>query len=197
MRKVACPSCGGETRRFGKTAAGAQRWRCPGCGLASVGRIDNSAKRLDELLGWPLSKGRQSDMAGGGGPFGGARGSSGTSGRSRPSPGEVCRVVFVDGICLSRKAPALMAGSEGSVPGRYVAGGESSAAYRALMARIAPPEVVVTDGGSGFRKAGRQAWPGTRARGCAFHASGQARRHTTTRPRTQAGPTPTPSRGAS
>lgn len=55
------------------------------------------------------------------------------------------------------------------------------------MARIAPPEVVVTDGGSGFQKARRQAWPDTRVQRCTFHAFEQVKRYTTTRPRTQAG----------
>lgn len=55
------------------------------------------------------------------------------------------------------------------------------------MARMAPPEVVVTDGGSGFQKARRQLWPTTRVQRCTFHAFEQVRRYTTTRPRTQAG----------
>lgn len=55
------------------------------------------------------------------------------------------------------------------------------------MARIAPPEVVVTDGGSGFQKARRQLWPTTRVQRCTFHAFEQVKRYTTTRPRTQAG----------
>ena len=69
MRKVMCPSCGGETKRFGKTAAGTQRWRCLDCGLTFVNRIDNTAKRLDEFLRWLLSKERQSDMPGAGRTF--------------------------------------------------------------------------------------------------------------------------------
>jgi transposase-like protein len=96
-------------------------------------------------------------------------------------------VVFVDGIHLGRKACVLIARSEESVLGWYVARSESSGAYRALMARIAPPEVVVTDGGSGFQKARRHAWPDTRVQRCTFHAFEQVKRYTTTRPRTQAG----------
>ena len=55
------------------------------------------------------------------------------------------------------------------------------------MARIAPPDVVVSDGGRGFEKARRAVWPATRVQRCTFHAFGQVKRCTTTRPRLQAG----------
>ena len=187
MRKVMCPSCGGETKRFGKTAAGTQRWRCLDCGLTFVNRIDNTAKRLDEFLGWLLSKERQSDMPGAGRTF---RRRTQEFWRVWPLPpvtGEVCRVVFVDGIYLARNTCVLIARGEEHVLGWYVARSENSRAYKALMARIAPPDVVVTDGGSGFQKARRQLLPETRVQRCTFHAFEQVKRYTTTRPRTQAG----------
>ena len=49
------------------------------------------------------------------------------------------------------------------------------------------PEVVVTDGGSGFAKAVRETWPRTRVQRCTFHAFSQVKRYTTTRPKLQAG----------
>ncbi len=58
MRKVKCPSCGGPTKRNGRTAAGTQRWMCLDCGLTFVIRLDNASKRLEEFLGWLLSKAR-------------------------------------------------------------------------------------------------------------------------------------------
>lgn len=187
MRKVTCPSCGGATKRNGKTAAGTQRWACIACGATFVVKVDNAAKRLREFLSWLLSKARQADMAGGGRTF-----------RRRtqefwhlwplpPVTGEVCRVVFVDGIYLARGVCVLVARSEEHVLGWYVARSENSRAYKALMARIAPPDVVVSDGGPGFQKARREMWPDTRVQRCAFHAFEQVRRYTTARPRTQAG----------
>ncbi|MGN0055637.1 MAG: hypothetical protein ACI360_04330 [Atopobiaceae bacterium] len=106
--------------------------------------VDNSAKRLEEFLGWLLSKRRQADMAGGDRTF-----------RRRtqefwhiwplpPVTGEVCRVVFVDGIFLSHRVCVPIARSEEHVLGWHAARSESSSAYKALMARMAPPEVVVT-----------------------------------------------------
>jgi hypothetical protein len=140
MNVVRCAVCGAKMRRNGTTSAGRTRWRCESCGASSVDRIDNAAKRLDEFLGWLLTKRRQADMPGGGRTF---RRRTAEFWRVWPLPpvtGEVCRVVFVDGLYLGRKACVLIARSEEFVLGWYVARSESSAAYEALMARIASLE---------------------------------------------------------
>ena len=64
---------------------------------------------------------------------------------------------------------------------------ETSRAWEALMAPIPAPDVVVCDGGTGFERARRRAWPRTRVQRCVFHAFCQVRRYTTSRPRLQAG----------
>lgn len=51
------------------------------------------------------------------------------------------------------------------------------------MNRIAPPDVVVTDGGSGFEKARKKAWPNTRVQRCTFHAFGTIKQATTIGPK--------------
>lgn len=166
MNVVRCPSCGGRMKRDGTTSAGSTRWRCKACGASLVDGIDNSAKRLDEFLGWLLSEERQADMPGGGRTF---RRRTAEFWRLWPLPpvtGEVCRVVFVDGIHLARKACVLICRSEEHVLGWYVSRSENSRSYGALMARIAPPEVVVTDGGPGFQKARGRLWPDTRVQRC-------------------------------
>jgi len=56
----------------------------------------------------------------------------------------------------------------------------------ALMSRIAPPALVVTDGGSGFAKACKRIWPTTRVQRCTFHAYCRIRQATTTRPKLEA-----------
>lgn len=187
MNVVKCPSCGAKMKRNGKTSAGSTRWRCKACGASLVERIDNSAKRLAEFLGWLLSKARQVDMPGGGRTFRRRTSEFWHLWPLPPVTGEICRVVFVDGIYLARNVVVLIARSEEYVLGWYVARSENSASYKALMARIAPPDVVVTDGGSGFQKARRELWPKTRVQRCTFHAFEQVKRYTTTRPRTQAG----------
>lgn len=60
---------------------------------------------------------------------------------------QVHDVIYVDGIHLGRKAVVLIAQSDEYVLGWYVARSEKAIAWEALMERIAPPLLVVTDGG--------------------------------------------------
>ena len=96
-------------------------------------------------------------------------------------------MIDVDGIYLGRRAVILIACTDTHVVGWYFARSEHSQAWGALLSRIAPPQVVVTDGGSGFAKARRAHWLTTKVQRCTFHAFSQVRRQTTPRPRTQAG----------
>lgn len=99
---------------------------------------------------------------------------------------EVHDAVFVDGIHLGRKAVVLIAQNEKHVLGWYVARNENSRAWAALMERIAPPRLVVADGGGGFEKARKKVWPNTRTQRCTFHVFSQITRATTLRPRLEA-----------
>lgn len=187
MKSKTCPSCGAAMKRNGKTAAGAQRWRCKDCGASCTHGNDVSQRELRAFLAWLLSKERQLDMPGAGRTF-----------RRRmerfwsiwPVPDvvdEVHRVVYVDGIYLKRDAVVLIARSDEHVLSWHLARSETSQAYRALLSKMAPPEVVVTDGGSGFAKAAREQWPDTRVQRCLFHVFCQVRRYTTRRPNLLAG----------
>ena len=69
MKAVYCPYCGGRTKRNGRTSSGSQRWRCTACGASTTVRYDDTATRLDEFLGWLLSKDSQAAMPGGGRSF--------------------------------------------------------------------------------------------------------------------------------
>lgn len=69
MKAVYCPYCGGRTKRNGRTSSGSQRWRCTDCGASTTVRYDDTAARLDEFLGWLLSKDSQAMMPGGGRSF--------------------------------------------------------------------------------------------------------------------------------
>ena len=66
MKAVYCPYCGGRTKRNGRTSSGSQRWRCTACGASTTVRYDDTAARLEEFLGWLLSKDSQAAMPGGG-----------------------------------------------------------------------------------------------------------------------------------
>ena len=187
MKTVSCPSCGARMKRNGKTGAGAQRWRCGSCGASTTLSYDDAASRLGEFLAWPTSKDTQLSMAGQGRTF---RRRTAGFWRVWPMPeptGEVHRALFVDGIWLARDLVVLIAYDGEHVVSWYMAQSETSRAWEALMAPIPAPDVVVCDGGTGFERARRRAWPRTRVQRCVFHAFCQVRRYTTSRPRLQAG----------
>lgn len=187
MKSKTCPACGAEMKRNGKTKAGAQRWRCKACGGSATHANDVSGRELDRFLRWLLSKERQRDMPGAGRTF---RRHAERFWRIWPVPelvDEIHRVVHVDGIHLSREAVVLVARSGEHVLSWHLARSETSRAYARLLRGIAPPEMVVTDGGPGFAKAAREVWPGTRVQRCLFHVFCQVRRYTTSRPKLLAG----------
>ena len=55
------------------------------------------------------------------------------------------------------------------------------------MNRLPPPQVVVTDGGAGIRKALRNTWPKTRVQRCLFHVKTNTITDLTRKPKTAAG----------
>lgn len=187
MSAPRCPVCKGWMTRHGRTSAGKQRWRCKACGLTKTNRINNDAKQLEEFLRWLLSKKTQAEMPGEGRGFRKRTARFWALWPLPPLVDEIHRVVYVDGIHLGRRAVVLIACSDEHVLGWYLARQESARAWEALMSRIAPPDMVVTDGGTGFAKACRRVWPETEIQRCAFHAFRQVRRYTTSRPRLQAG----------
>ena len=187
MKTVKRPACGGKTKRNGKTKAGAQRWRCTSCGASTTQRYNNKASMLALFLDWLLSKRTQAQMGMPARTFRSLTSEFWSLWPIAPACDEAHHVVHVDGIWLKRSCVVLIACTETHVVGWHLARSESSQAWAALMARIAPPDVVVTDGGSGFEKARRAVWPETKVQRCTFHAFEQVKRCTTARPRTQAG----------
>ena len=150
MKAVYCPYCGGRTKRNGRTSSGSQRWRCTACGASTTVRYDDTATRLDEFLGWLLSKDSQAAMPGGGRSF---RRRTAEFWGVWPMPvpdGELHRVLYVDGIWVARDLVVLICCSGERVVSWYMARSENSRAWSALMAPIPAPDVVVTDGGSGL-----------------------------------------------
>lgn len=174
-------------KRNGHTSSGAQRWRCRECGASATHGNDVSGRELKAFAEWLLSKEAQSDMPGCGRTF---RRRAERFWKIWPMPDvvdEVHRVVYVDGIYLARGVCVLIACSDEHVLSWYLARGETTLAWRALLRTIAPPDMVVTDGGSGFASAAAAEWPSTKVQRCTFHAFSQVKRLTTTRPKLQAG----------
>lgn len=175
-------------KRNGKTKAGAQRWRCKSCGASMTHHIDSTAKHLKVFLRWLLGKL----------PISEAASCSKDTFRRRaerfwkmwPLPvhtGEVHDTVFVDGIYVTRKLVVLIACSKEHVLAWHLAESECTAAWMALLLKVPAPTMVVTDGGSGFRKAASIVWPGTHIQRCLVHVSRSIKRKTTMHPQLIAG----------
>ncbi|QPK80584.1 IS1249 family transposase [Schaalia sp. ZJ405] len=178
-----CEVCGLVMTRYGYTSRGTQRWRCRACGVSRVGRIDNTAKLLERFLKWLTSGELQKNMPGAGRTFRRKNERLWQLWPFCPVVDEVHPVVFVDGLHLGRQAVVLIACTNEHVLGWYVARSENSRAWGALMSRIAPPDVVVTDGSGGFEKARRQHWPDTSVQRCVFHVFMNLTTATTRHPR--------------
>lgn len=187
MKTMICQLCGAKMKRNGHTSKGTQRWRCLKCGASSIHKHNNDAKELSEFLAWLLSRDKQMDMPGQGRTF---RRRTTRFWELWPLPefvDEIHRVIYVDGIYLARNIVILIACSDEHVLSWYLARSENSQAWEALLSRVAAPDMVVSDGGTGFAKAVKKQWPTTAMQRCTFHAFCQVKRCTTTRPNLQAG----------
>lgn len=182
-----CPICGISMSKHGKTKAGKQRWRCGACNTTKTHKINSDAKQLEVFLSWLLSRRRQADMDGLGRTFRRHSAKFWKIWALPPLIDEIHRVVYVDGIHLGKKAVILIASTDTHVLGWYLARHEHTGAWVNLLRRIAPPDMVVSDGGQGFRSAVKQIWPDTKIQRCAFHVYCQVRRYTTSHPRLDAG----------
>ncbi len=187
MKQVNCPVCGIKCVKNGNTKFGTQRWLCKNCKSSFTQKIDNDVKQFKVFLDWLFSKEIQSDMLGEGRTFRRKTSKFWEMWAMPPKIEESKDVVFVDGIYLSRKACILICCDEKYVLGWYLCRYEHSKAWETLMSRIAEPKVVVSDGGTGFRKALKKKWPKARHQRCVFHVFSQVKRYTTSRPKTLAG----------
>ena len=70
--------------------------------------------------------------------------------------------------------------------GWYVCRYEHTGAWEALLQRIASPNIVVTDGGTGFKKACKEIWKTTKIQRCLYHVYCQIKRYTISRRKTLA-----------
>lgn len=187
MKHVICPICGNICIKHGRLASGSQRWFCKECKMAFTPKIDNSAKQLQIFLDWLFSKDSQKILPGEGRTF---RRKTSQFWDIWPLPTKVEEkrdVLYVDGIYLGRKTCVLICCDKEYVLGWYLCRYEHAGAYISLLSRIAEPNVVISDGGTGFKKAMKKVWPHTEIQRCVFHVFCQVKRYTTSRPNTIAG----------
>lgn len=168
MRQIKCPVCRTKCTKYGKTNAGAQRWYCK---AAFTQKIDHNAKEFKEFLDWLISKNTQKEMPSGGRSFRRRTAKFWNLWPMPPKIEEARDVLFLDGIYLARKACILICCDEKNVLAWYLCRYEHARAWAALMSRIAEPKVVVSDGGTGFKKALKRVWPRTQHQRCVL--SGQ------------------------
>lgn len=187
MKQVNCPICGSKCVKNGKLKSGNQRWLCKSCKNVFTPKIDNDTKQLQQFLAWLFSKEVQSNMSGGGRTFRRKTSKFWDIWVMSPKIEESKDVLYLDGIYLSRKSCILICCDKDYVLGWYLCRYEHSGAWEALMSRIAEPKVVVSDGGTGFRKALKRKWPKAKHQRCVFHVFSQVKRYTTSRPNTLAG----------
>jgi hypothetical protein len=95
--------------------------------------------------------------------------------------------VIVDGIWISSWCLLIAINETGNVLAWQWCGGESIAAWSALLEQIPAPDVLVSDGGTGLPTALRTIWPDVKHQRCLFHLQMNITRHLTRNPRTDAG----------
>lgn len=183
--------CGANLVKNGKHPSGTQRWRCRNCGTSSVRKRPDLTQReqLRAFVSWLTGKHSQPEIDGT---------QTGRSFRRRtawcwgmrpalPPCETIFHAVMVDGIWIGSWCLLIALSDTGRVLAWQWSGGETIAAWSALLEQIPAPGVLVSDGGSGLPSALRQVWPHTKHQRCLFHLQLNVTRHLTRNPRTQAG----------
>lgn len=186
MSKLVCKACATKMTRNETAPAGTQKWRCGACGSSSAWRIVITAKWLGAFLRWLLGKASQGELGMTPRAFRRRTSAFWSLWPVLPVCDEVHQVVYMDGLWLTRKCVVLIACTDEHVISCHLAKSENSKDWACLLQRIAPPDVLVCNGG-GIEKARGAKWPKTRVQRCCLHVFEQVRRSTTSRPKLQAG----------
>lgn len=94
--------------------------------------------------------------------------------------------IFIDGTYLNNQC-LLIASTTNHVVCWHWCATENKQAYITLLSQIPAPLIVTLDGGQGAYTAIKTCWPTTTIQRCLVHVQRAIRRHTTSRPRTDAG----------
>lgn len=152
MASPKCGICKSKMVKNGATSAGRQRWRCLSCGSSLVKRNDTRSRYLKAFVGWLLGKLSQSELGMAARTFRDKTAAFWGLWPIIPACDEIHHVVYMDGIWLTRKCIVLIACTDDHVIGCHLARSENSKDWACLMARIAPPDVLVCDGGGASRR---------------------------------------------
>jgi len=189
--KTTCVVCGSKLVKNGKTAAGTQRWRCPSCGASSVRRRPDvtAVQQLRRFVIWLTGKQTQGEIDGTatGRTFRRATAWCWALEPRLPPATEIHHAVLVDGFWVSGWCLLIALSDKGRVLAWQWSGGESVAAWKALLEQVEAPGVLVSDGGTGIPTVLMALWPETKHQRCLFHVQMLVSRHLTRTPRTDAG----------
>lgn len=183
-----CSACQSKLQKWGRTAAGTQRWRCLNCTNTQVRKRDDltRALQLERFVTWLLGKSSQTELTV---PDRTWRAQTAWCWDVVPKPemnDEVYPIVLLDGIrigsfvCLIARTPKAV------IAWRWV-GWESSVTWSSLLEGISEPKVVVCDGQKGILLAIARTWPNVAIQRCLFHVWQNIRAKLTLHPQTVAG----------
>ena len=187
--------CGGTMKRNGTTTKGTTRWRCTLCGASRTKHrpdITNTAA-FTQFINHCTTGTSLTTIAH----------HAGCSPRTLqrrfttfwlidtpdPTTGHTGRIydqIFLDGTYTAAGC-LIIAATVDHVIAWHWCTHETTLDYQCLLERICPPLIAVIDGGQGAYSAIKKCWPTTRIQRCLVHAQRAVRRHTTSRPRTDAG----------
>lgn len=175
-------------QKWGKTAAGTQRWRCPRCTDTQIHLRPDLARALllERFVSWLLGKLSQAEL-----PVAGRTWRSQIAWcwqiTPKPDPpSEVHPIILLDGIRIGSLVCLIARTPQAVLAWRWV-GWESSMTWGTLLAFIPAPTVVVCDGQQGILLAIAAHWPEARIQRCLFHVWQNIRAKLTLNPQTKAG----------
>ncbi|MBI4175059.1 IS1249 family transposase [Candidatus Berkelbacteria bacterium] len=183
-----CSACSTKLQKWGRTAAGSQRWRCPSCTSTNIRSRPDLARAflLERFVAWLLGKQSQAELSV---PDRTWRQQIAWCWNIAPKPSppnEIHPILLLDGIriggfvCLIARTPTAV------IAWRWV-GWESSWTWSALLEKIPAPTIVVCDGQKGILRAIARCWPQTKIQRCLFHVWQNVRAKLTLHPQTTAG----------
>lgn len=189
-----CPICSNTTKKNGTTSKGTTRWRCRQCGHSftrTTQTTNKNAATFALFITWATGTQSLTALAEDHGCHRNtlSRRFSWCWWITPPTPVDPHRIhdqIFLDATFLAGGC-LLIASTRTHIVNWCWARTENSAAYRDLIAPIPAPLMAVIDGGQGALSAIKTLWPTTVIQRCLVHAQRVVRRHTTSRPRTDAG----------
>jgi len=183
-----CSVCKNKLQKWGKTAAGKQRWRCRSCSLA-VTKPRPDLRRdfvFEGFISWVLGKASQDELEVPTRTFRDQTSWCWNVPVPRVLTGEVHHTIIVDGIKVGDTLCLIARTTEFVITWLWVPY-ESSVYWGELFRLLPPPTYVVCDGQKGLLKALAICWPETVVQRCRFHAWLNVKTKITLHPESKAG----------